>query len=64
MRFSIGSPIQTAGSDGVSRDMLLEQIREAIRANLTFEEAGGSLKVAPDIKSDDLHDEGNLCRNA
>ncbi len=40
IRFSIGKPIQTAGSDSVNRDLLLQQIREAIRANLTFEEAG------------------------
>jgi 1-acyl-sn-glycerol-3-phosphate acyltransferase len=53
IRFSIGKPIQTAGSDNVNRDLLLEQIREAIRANLTFEEAGGGSEVEPEIKRTD-----------
>jgi 1-acyl-sn-glycerol-3-phosphate acyltransferase len=64
IRFSIGKPIQTAGSDSVGRDLLLEQIREAVRANLTFEEAGGSSEVEPEITRTDLHDGGNICRNA
>ena len=64
IRFSIGKPIQTAGSESVNRDLLLEQIREAIRANLTFEEAGGGPEVEPEIKSTDLHDGGNICRDA
>ena len=54
IRFSIGNPIQTAGSDSVSRDLLMEQVREAIRANLTFEEAGGDPKVEPEIKRTDF----------
>ncbi len=60
IRFSIGKPIQTAGSDTVDRDLLLEQIREAIRANLTLEEAGGVSEVEPEIKRADLYDGGNI----
>ena len=54
IRFSIGKPIQTAGRDGESRDLLMEQVREAIRANLTPEEAGGDSKVEPEIKNSDF----------
>jgi len=64
IRFSIGKPIQTAGSESVNRDLLLEQIRGAIRANWTFEEAGGGPEVEPEIRSTDLHDGGNICRDA
>ncbi len=64
IRFSIGNPIQTAGSESVNRDVLLEQIREAIRANLTFEEAGGGPEVELEIKRTDLHDGGSICRDA
>jgi len=53
IRFSIGKPIQATGSETVDRDILLEQIREAIRANLTFEEAGGGSEVEPEIKRAD-----------
>ncbi len=63
IRFSIGNPIQTAGSDSRSRDHLLEQIREAICANLTVDEAGGESKVEPEIKGADLHDGGSICRD-
>jgi 1-acyl-sn-glycerol-3-phosphate acyltransferase len=58
IRFAIGNPIQTSDSDSSNRDLLLEQIREAVRANLTFEEAGGGSKVEPEIKRADLHDGG------
>jgi 1-acyl-sn-glycerol-3-phosphate acyltransferase len=64
IRFSIGAPIQTAGCDSKDRDLLMEQIREAIRANLTFEEAGGGGRVEPEIRGADLHDGGNICRDA
>ncbi len=50
IRFSVGNPIQTAGIDSAGRDLLIEQVREAIRANLTFEEAGGDSKVDPEIE--------------
>ena len=64
IRFTIGSPIQTAGSASASRDLLMEQIREAIRANLTFEEAEGGSEVEPEIKGADLHDGGSICGDA
>src|SRR5208337_532017 len=60
IRFSIGKPIQTTGIVSGSRDLLIEQVREAIRANLTFEEAGGDSKVEPEIKKADLHDGGSV----
>jgi 1-acyl-sn-glycerol-3-phosphate acyltransferase len=63
IRFSIGNPIQTAGIGSAGRDVLIEQVREAIRANLTFEEAGGDSKVEPEIKGADLHDGGSVCRD-
>ena len=64
IRFSISRPIRTQGTDSRSRDLLMEQVREAIRANLTFEEAGGDSKVQPETGRADLHDGGNVCRNA
>jgi 1-acyl-sn-glycerol-3-phosphate acyltransferase len=64
IRFSIGNPIQTAGSTSRGRDLLMEQIREAIRTNLTSEEAGGGSEVEPEIKGADLHDGGSICRDA
>lgn len=39
---SIGTPIKTAGVN--SRNLLVQQVREAIRANLTSEEAGAEIK--------------------
>ncbi len=59
IKLSIGRPIRTAGSDNRSRDLLMEQVREAIRANLTAEEAGGEFKVQPETKGTDLHNGGN-----
>ena len=53
IRFSIGKPIHATGDDSVDRELLLEQIREAIRANLTLEEAGGASEVEPEIKRAD-----------
>ena len=56
IRFSVGKPIETAGTDTDSRDLLLEKTREAIRGNLTPEEAGNEPKVGPEannITSDD-----------
>ena len=64
IRFTIGNPIETAGSSSANRDLLMEQIREAIRANLTFEEAGGGSEVEPEIKGADLHNGGSICRDA
>ncbi len=64
IRFSISRPIRMQGSDSRSRDLLLQQVREAIRANLTFEEAGENSKVQPQTGKADLHDGGNGCRNA
>ncbi len=63
IRFSIGNPIQTAGIDSIGRDLLIEQVREAIRANLTFEEAGRDSKVEPEIEKAELHDGGSVCRD-
>jgi 1-acyl-sn-glycerol-3-phosphate acyltransferase len=48
IRFSIGKPIETGGTDAASRDLLIEEVREAIRANLTPEEAGNDLKAGPE----------------
>lgn len=57
IRFSIGAPIQSAGADAKSRDSLLEEVREAIRANLTSEEAGSDRKASMDT-SDVLSQNG------
>lgn len=59
IKLAIGRPIRTAGSDNRSRDLLMEQVREAIRANLTAEEAGGGFKVQPETTGTDLHNGGN-----
>ena len=64
IRFSVGAPIQTAGCESSDRDLLMEQIREAIRANLTVEEGGGGGRVEPEIREADLHDGGNIRRDA
>ncbi len=64
IRFSIGNPIQTAGIDNTGRGLLMQQVREAIRANLTFEEAGGDSKADPEIKSTPLHEGSSICRDA
>jgi 1-acyl-sn-glycerol-3-phosphate acyltransferase len=64
IRMAIGTPIQTADSDSRSRDLLLEQVREAIRANLTVEEAGGGSKVRPQTTGTDSHNGGNAYSNA
>jgi 1-acyl-sn-glycerol-3-phosphate acyltransferase len=61
IRMAIGRPIQTANSDNRSRDLLLEQVREAIRANLTVEEAGDGSTVRPET---DSHNGGNACSDA
>ncbi len=51
IRFSIGKPIETTGTDAASRDLLIEKVREAIRANLTPEEAGNDLKARPEASN-------------
>ncbi|MHC1730036.1 MAG: lysophospholipid acyltransferase family protein [Syntrophobacteraceae bacterium] len=40
IRFSLGSPVYPEGADAKSRDILKAKIAEAIRSNLTDEEAG------------------------
>ncbi len=45
IRFSIGTPVYSSGADAQSRDSLMETVREAIRANLTSEEAGDDRKA-------------------
>jgi len=64
IKLIISQPVWTAGSDNRSRDILMEQVREAIRANLTVEEAGGESKIQPDTRRTDLHDGSNACNNA
>lgn len=64
IKFSIGNPIQSAGTDSKSRDLLMEQVREAIRANLTFEEAGRDCKAGQETESALFHDGGSICRDA
>ncbi len=44
--------------------MLIEQVREAIRANLTPEEAGEDAKVEPEVKSPFYHNGGSICSDA
>ncbi|MGC8492625.1 MAG: lysophospholipid acyltransferase family protein [Syntrophobacteraceae bacterium] len=51
IRFSLGKPVQISGTDNTSRDILMERVREAIRANLTFEEAGGEREAGLKIRS-------------
>lgn len=63
IRFSIGNPIQSAGSDSRSRDLLMEQVRKAIRSNLTFEEAGGGPEIESERNKADLHQGGGVCRD-
>ncbi|MDR3569499.1 MAG: lysophospholipid acyltransferase family protein [Syntrophobacteraceae bacterium] len=46
IRFTIGKPIMSTGADAKSRETLLQEVREAIRANLTTEEAGGERKAS------------------
>jgi 1-acyl-sn-glycerol-3-phosphate acyltransferase len=62
--FSIGNPIETTGTDSKSRDLLLEKVREAIRARLTPEEAGSDPEVEPESGSAILHDGSSICRDA
>jgi 1-acyl-sn-glycerol-3-phosphate acyltransferase len=64
IRLAIGRPIQAAGSDNRSRDLLMEQVREAIRANLTYEEAGGGSKIQSETPWTDLHNGSNTRSNA
>ncbi len=45
--FSIGLPIHSAGADAEHRDLLMKEVREAIRAKLTPEEAGSENRAAP-----------------
>ncbi len=40
--FIISEPVAIEGTDGRSRDILLEKVREKIRSNLSAEEAGGA----------------------
>ena len=62
--FSIGKPIETMGTDSSGRDLLIEKVREAIRANLTAEEAGDGPKVEPETRSGILHDGSSICGDA
>jgi 1-acyl-sn-glycerol-3-phosphate acyltransferase len=64
IRLAISRPIVTVGSNSRSRDLLMEQVREAIRANLTVEEAGDGPKVQPETATTDLHNGGSACSNA
>jgi len=50
--------------DGRSRELLIEQVREAIRANLTPEEAGEDAKVEPEVKNSILPNGGSVCSDA
>lgn len=42
IRIAIGKPVLTESTDGRGRDLLMEKVREAIRSNLSAEEAGGA----------------------
>jgi 1-acyl-sn-glycerol-3-phosphate acyltransferase len=64
IRLSISRPILTLGSDKKNRDLLLRQVREAIRANLTPEEAGNDSEDKPQTERAYLHDGDNTCNNA
>ena len=64
IRFSIGNPIPTAGIGNTGRDRLMEQVREAICSNLTFEEAGGDRKADPEIQGTLLNEGSSICRDA
>jgi 1-acyl-sn-glycerol-3-phosphate acyltransferase len=59
IRLAISKPIRTADGGSKGRDLLMEQVREAIRANLTVEEAGGDSKIRPDTRRTDLRDGRN-----
>ena len=48
IRFSIGTPVKSLGAGAKNRDSLMEEVREAIRANLTSHEAGGDRKAGPE----------------
>ena len=56
IRFCIGTPIHSSGADGRSRDILIAKVREAIRSNLTSEEAGSD-EASPQ-ESDGLSQKG------
>lgn len=60
IKFTIGKPILTAGTDVRSRDLLMEQVREAIRGNLSAAEAGPS----PESRTTDSHNGSNASGNA
>ncbi len=64
IKFSISKPIQTSGTDGRSRDILMEQVREAIRANLPPEEAGADSKTQMETEETASHEGSSACRNA
>ncbi len=64
IRLSISRPIRAEGSDSRNRDLLMKQVREAIRANLTLNEAGSDSENQPQTQKGDLHDGGNTCSNA
>jgi len=64
IRFSIGKPIRPEGSGGKNRDLLMAQVREGIRANLTREEAGEDAEIETEADSGFLHDGGSVCRDA
>ena len=64
IRLSISRPIRAGGSDSRNLDLLMKQVREAIRANLTLDEAGSDSENQPQTQKGDLHDGGNTCSNA
>jgi 1-acyl-sn-glycerol-3-phosphate acyltransferase len=63
IKLIISKPVRAAGGDNRSRDLLMEQVREAIRANLSIDEAGGESRTQPDDLRTDFHD-GNARKNA
>jgi 1-acyl-sn-glycerol-3-phosphate acyltransferase len=51
IRFHVGRPILCSGPDSSSRDLLMSEVREAIRSGLTPEEAGPGPEVEPEVSS-------------
>jgi 1-acyl-sn-glycerol-3-phosphate acyltransferase len=49
--FSIGAPIYSRGADAQHRDLLMQEVREAIRAGLTPEEAGSESQAGAQTPS-------------
>ncbi len=59
IRFSISKPIRTQGSERKDRDQIIKQVREAICANLTVNEAGGDFEDKPQTERAALDDGDN-----